>query len=309
MKRAALISGGGSWGAYGGGTFARLNKEYNTVIGISVGALMSPFVVLREWSDLKAAFTSINEDNIFDKCWYKPKPISKSGKIRKLPILITLLLGQRSIATSNAARKMIDDFFPEIYYQRIARQNKEVIVGTQNLSQIPSQIHYFSSVYETHDDFKDWMWCSSSFPFFTSIVKKNWKDEEGNFHIGEWGDGGLGDLVGLDQLKNKGYDEIDIVLHRTKTQDRFEGRVIDNLIDSVSTVISIMRYNIEFEFFYQDILELNRQGTKVTIYWLPKKPDTSYLVFDEKVMHKWWNEGYDTAFDSNRIQVFNPIKK
>jgi hypothetical protein len=309
IKKAALISGGGSWGAYGGGTLARLNRDYDTIVGVSTGSLIAPFAALKEWELLKAGYTSVNGSNIFDSCWYKGKPMTKEGEIRKIPILMTLLLGQKSVCTSNALRKTINEFFPEEYFYELRKQNKEILVGTQNYIQIPSKIHYFSSADEEYEDFKDWMWCSANFSFFTSLVKKSWNNETGSFHVGQWSDGGITALIGIDQLMMKGYKEIDIILHRPRITDVYEGHKIDSLMENVTTSISAMRYDIEFEYFYERIKRLNRQGAKVTIYWLPRKLSKNSMVFNEAEMLGWWEEGYDTAFNPERIEVFEPIKK
>ena len=308
-KRACVISGGGSWGAYGGGTLARLNNEYDVVVGVSTGSLLAPLAALREWELLKAGYTNVECDDIFDTCWYKGRPLTKDGKLKKFPIMMTLLMGQKSICTSNALRRTIDRFFPEDYYYELRKQRKEILVGTQNFSEKPSKIHYFSSMDEKYDDFKDWVWCSANFPFFTSLVKKSWRDKVGNFHVGSWSDGGLTDLVGLDQLNKRGYNEIDIILHRIKDDVSFEGNKINTLMDNVTTSINAMRYDIEFEYFYEKIRKLNKGGAKVTIYWLPIKLSANSMVFNKDEMTAWWDEGYETAFDSYRIEVFEPIKK
>jgi NTE family protein len=309
IKRAALISGGGSWGAFGGGTLAKINAEYDTIVGVSTGSLLAPLAALREWELLKQGYTSVNDDNIFDKCWFKGKPISKKGKLRKLPIIMTLLLGQKSVCTSNAMRNTIDKFFPEEFFNELKKQNKEILVGTQNYSEIPSRIHYFSSQLEAYEDFKDWMWCSANFPFFTTLVKKSWNNETGSFHVGNWSDGGITALIGIDQLMMKGFKEIDIILHRTKTVEKYEGNRIDTLMENVSASISAMRYDIEFEYFYERIKRLNRQGAKVTVYWLPRKLSANSMVFNQKEMAAWWDEGYETAFDPKRVEIFPPISK
>jgi predicted acylesterase/phospholipase RssA len=309
IKRGLLLSGGGAWGAYGGGTLAKINGDYNLIVGVSTGSLLAPLTALKEWELLKMGYTSVNNDNIFDTCWVKGYPISKSGKIRKIPIIITLLLGQESICTSNALRKTINKIFPENFFNELKQQNKEILVGSQNFAQVPSKIHYFSSLDEEYEEFKDWMWCSANFPFFTSLVKKSWRDDCGNFHIGLWSDGGLTDLVGIDQLMDKGFKEVDIILHRTRNVDKFEGRKINNLSESVVTSINVMRYDIEFEYFYERINRLNKQGTKVRIFWLPRKLSANSMIFNQEQMLSWWEEGYKTAFDSNRIEVFEPIKK
>jgi predicted patatin/cPLA2 family phospholipase len=308
-KKAALISGGGSWGAFGGGTLARLNNDYDLVIGVSTGALLAPFTALKEWEKLKEGYTTVNNNDVFDKCWYKGKPLSKRGKLRKIPIIMTLLLGQKSVYTSNALRKTIDRFFPEEYFNRLKAEQKEILVGTQNYLQSPSQIHYFSSMNETYDDFKDWMWCSANFPFFTSLVSKHWTEGDNIYYPGDWGDGGITDLVGIDQLMFKGYKEIDIILHRSKPIESYAGNEIDNLIENVTTNINVMRYDIEFGHFYEKIRRLNKHGAKVTVYWLPRKLSANCMVFIQKEMSDWWIEGYTTAYDEKRIEVFNPSSK
>jgi len=309
IKKACVISGGGAWGAYGGGTLARINANYDLVVGVSTGSLLAPLVGLKEWEILKNAYTSIDNKNIFDLPWYKPTPITKSGKIRKFSILMTLLFGHKSMYSSNALRKTIDDYFTENHFRDLQKQKKEILVGTQNYAQSPSKIHYFSSLDEEFEDFKDWMWCSANLPFFTSLVKKCWRDDSGNFHVGLWGDGGLTDLIGINQLIGKGFDEIDIILHRIKNIDIYEGRRISNLIENIASNINAMKYDIEFECFYEKIKILNRQGAKVNIYWLPRKLSLNSMIFNPNEMSKWWDEGYKTAYDSNRIETFQRINR
>ena len=309
IKKACVISGGGSWGAYGGGTLARINGDYDTIVGVSTGSLLAPLAALREWELLKEGYTSVDNNDIFDTCWYKGKPLTKKGKLQKFAIVMTLIMGQKSICTSNALRKTINRFFSKEHFEELRQQKKEILVGTQNFAQIPSKIHYFSSMVEQYEDFKDWVWCSANFPFFTSLVKKSWRDDVGNFHVGSWSDGGLTDLVGLDQLSMRAYKEIDIVLHRTKKVDVFEGNKIHNLMDNVTTSINTMRYDIEFEYFYEKIKRLNKQGAKVTVYWLPRKLSANSMVFNKEEMSAWWDEGYDTAFDADRVEVFEATKK
>lgn len=308
-RKACLISGGGSWGAFGGGTLQKINENYDTVIGVSTGSLMASMAAIKEWEALKLAYTSVNDNDIYDNCWYKGMPLNKKGKIRKFPIIMTLLLGEKSICTSKALRETIDRFYSKEYFDEIQEQNKEVLVGTQNFAQNPSRIHYFSSKRESFDDFKDWIWCSACFPFFTSLVKKSWVDENGNYHVGQWSDGGLSDLVGISQLDGGRYDEIDIVLHRVKSQPILEDKRVGSLMENVTTSISAMRYDIEFDYFYDAINKLNEQGARVRVFWLPRRLSKNSMIFNQKEMSEWWEEGYETAFNENRVDVFQPKKK
>jgi predicted patatin/cPLA2 family phospholipase len=305
-KKAAVISGGGSWGAYGGGTLARINGDYDTIVGVSTGSLLAPLTILKEWDLLKEGYTTVTNNSVFDNYWYKPAPLSREGKLRKLPILISFIMGEKTICTSNSMRKTIDKFFPQEFFDLLKQQNKEILVGTQNYAQQPSKIHYFSSQTENYEDFKDWMWCSANFPFFTTLVQKSWKDCSGKFHVGLWSDGGLTDLVGLDQIMGKGYKEIDVILHRTNTVEKYEGYEIRNILENFTTSVNAMRYDIEFEYFLQKIQRLNDEGTKVTVYWLPRKLSANCMVFNKEEMTAWWTEGYETAFDEDRRIVFEP---
>ena len=308
-KIGCLISGGGAWGAYGGGTLARINKNYDTVVGVSTGSLLAPLTALREWEYLKTAYLSSNNYNFYDNCWYKGEPLTKKGKVRVLPIIMALLLGQKSIYTTHNLRKRIDEFFLESHFNELKKQKKEIIVGTHNFAEVPSKNHYFSSLNENFEDFKDWIWCSANLPLFSSLIKKCWHDGNGNFHVGSWGDGGLIDLVGFEQINPNKYSEIDIILHRTKNNKSFEGNKIHNLTENVMATINAMLYKSEFQTFYEKIKHLNNNGTKVTVYWLPRKPSPNIMVFNEKEMSEWWSEGYETAYDSNRVETFEPIKK
>ena len=308
IKRAVLISGGGAWSAFGGGTLARINKKYDTIIGVSTGSLLAPLTALKEWELLKLRYTSLTDNDVYDKYWYKPLPLTSDGRMRKLPIIMSIILGEKTICTSNTFRRTIDNFFSENFFNELKQKNIEIFVGTQNYAQIPSKIHYFSSMFENFEDFKDWIWCSANFRFFSTLVKKSWKDSTGNFHVGLWSDGGLTDLVGLDQLIGKGYKEIDIILHSTnmKAIEKYEGHRIDNLMENITTRITALRYNID-EYFLQKIHKLNEEGVTVTVYWLPRQLNKNSMVFNPKEMLAWWDEGYETAFDDNRKQVFKPI--
>lgn len=308
-ERAVLISGGGAWGAFGAGTLARIDGDYDTIIGVSTGSLLAPYAALKEWDKLKEEFTNITNSDVIDESWYKPNAISKSGKVRIFPIVMALLFGNKTISTSNALRNTIDRIFPEEYYDELELQNKEVVVGAQNFAQTPSKIHYFSNLDVDYEEFKDWMWCSSNFPFFTSLVKKSWKTPNGDFHVGLWSDGGVSDLKGIEQLMMKGFSEIDIILHRTKPQEILEGNRINNLVDNIRNTIAALRYDIELECFYDKIRRLNKHGAQVRIFWLPRKLSENSIVFNRNEMIDWWEEGYETAFDANRMEIFPPIKK
>jgi hypothetical protein len=153
------------------------------------------------------------------------------------------------------------------------------------------------------------MWCGANFPYFTSLVKKSWQSDSGSFHVGLWNGGGLSDFIGVDQLMMKGLTEIDIILHRERTERKLEGNPVNNLIHNITTSVDVIRYNIELEYFYERIKRLNRQGAKVNVYWLPRNLNTSQMFYDQKEMLAWWEEGYDSAFNEKRLEIFPATNK
>ena len=309
VKRACILSGNGSWSAYGGGTLARLNHNYDTVIGVSTGAIMSPFVALREWEYIKVKFSSLNNKDIYDYCLIRPSLLLKDGRINPRAIINSFLLKRKTIATTNKLRNFVENTFTEEYFDAIQAHSKEIIVGVQNYNQQPSRIHYFNSFYESHEDLKDWMWFSMNSPFYHSLGKKGWNDKNGNFHVGQWCGGKLIDLMSLNLLIGEKFTDVDIILNRERIVEKFEGNKINNLADYIFTAFAAIREDIEQDCLYNKIERLNREGVTVKIYWLPRKLSISSLNFNSKETLSWWEEGYVTALDENRIDTFPPISK
>ena len=306
QKKAVAISGGGAWGAFGAGTLAKLDKNYDVVAGISTGALMSPLVALNKYDVLKEAYTNTKDDNIFDLKWYKPRPIKRNGKVNKWAIVWALIWGNTTFGTTNAMRKHIEKFIGSDDYIELIEKNKEILVGCQNLAEEPSLIHYFSNS-EGFEDFKDWMWLSANAPFATSLVKKEWTDPlmPNKKYMGQWTDGGLTEVIPLRPLLEMGCSEIDVIIHRPKPMYKYEVPPVENLIENAEYSIQAMRFDIEFEDLVETCEHMAEEhGVKTTLYFLPRKLSNNSLVFNKKEMTNWWNEGYDTADDPDRKMIF-----
>lgn len=310
MKRGLLISSGGAWGAYGGGVIAALNKDYDIVAGISTGALISPFAATKDYDLLKEAYTSVTTKDILDLKWYKPNPITKDGKANIFAILYALAFNKKSIGTAYNMRKLIDKFLLEEQYYKLINKNKSVIVGSQNLREKPSKIHYFNILDCEFEDFKDWMWASAVAPFFCNLVDKEWIDGNGNKHMGQWTDGGVTELIALDKVIDElnifedVEKEIDIIIHRPQFKENYQTNKINNLINNVDSVINAMRYDIEFENILQKIEYISKNKLiNVNIYYLPRKISNNSLIFKKDEMTQWWEEGYNSVkTKSNKIE-------
>lgn len=313
IKRGLVVSGGGAWGAYGAGLLAGLNKEYDVIGGISTGALMSPLVALKEFDILEEAYTSVEDSDIFDLKWYKPNPITKKGKVNILAVIYALITGNESLATAKSMRKLIDKFLTEEHFNLIKEKGTNILIGTQNLREKPSNIHYFDVQDCVFDDFKDWMWASAVAPFYCNLVEKEWTDEYGNTYMGQWTDGGITELIALHKVldvmkKFKGCEkEIDVVIHRSQPISNYETDKVHNLIDNVNGVINAMRYDIEFEHILERAKNYAiRRNATVNVYYLPRRLSSNTMIFNKKEMETWWDEGLINSKDKNKITTFKP---
>ena len=122
--------------------------------------------------------------------------------------------------------------------------------------------------------------------------------------MGLFTDGGVTLLLGLDEAISKNLDEVDVILHRTKPHIQYEGNKVKNLVSNMITTINSMRYALELQHLYDKVKLLNQNQIKVNLYWLPRKLSNNSLVFDKDQMTEWFQEGYDTALNPDRIEVF-----
>jgi len=308
-KRGLIILGNGSWDAYSLGMLSRMNKKYNIVVSTLTSNLFAPLIALNEWDLIKNRFKYIVDNKMFGGYICNAKLFTKKGKIRKFPIIIAMFLKKKTISSSNIFRKYIDKIFTIDEYKNLQKEGKEILIGVRNLAEIPSKMHFFNSLEEEFEEFKDWMWCGANFPFWSSLIKKSWYDSKGNFHIGKWNGCNIIDSNTIDYLITKELTEIDIFLNKNQTKSKLEGNSINNLIDYTKTIFSGLKYNIEYEFLSSAIKKLNKNGIKVVVYWLPKELNNNNLFFDYISLMKWWEEGYSNEINKKNINVYYPIKK
>src|SRR5690349_7601950 len=69
-ERLLVIGGGGARGAWSGGLAKYLTiqngRPYRYVFGTSTGSLLAPMVVLNEFGTLKTAYTTVEQNDIFN---------------------------------------------------------------------------------------------------------------------------------------------------------------------------------------------------------------------------------------------------
>lgn len=88
-KRALVISGGGSKGAFAGGIAQYLieekHRDYQVFAGTSAGSLLIPLLALGEVERIKAVFTAIEQHHIFSICPFR----IRRGRTGCLPSILS----------------------------------------------------------------------------------------------------------------------------------------------------------------------------------------------------------------------------
>ena len=289
MKKALVISGGGSKGAFAGGVAQYLmkeeNKEYDIYIGTSTGSLMVSHLALGRLNDLKKIYTNVNQKSIFSNNPFKIKKIAgeKVISIRHLNTLWNFINGRKTFGESKNLRNLIKRKITQEMYTEIREKNKEVVVTVSNLT--TNQIEYKSINDCTYADFCDWIWGSCNYVPFMSVLEKD---------NCQYADGGFGSLVPIREAILRGATEIDAIILETEVT-QINRLPAKNPFSLLFDVFDFMLTHVERHNITIGKLAAKNKGIKLNLYYTPTIITTNSLVFDEILMRKWWKSGYQYA--------------
>ena len=289
MKKALVISGGGSKGAFAGGVAQYLinneNKEYDIFVGTSTGSLMVSHLALGKLEDLKKLYTNVNQKTIFSNNPFKIKNIDgeKVISIRHLNTLWNFLNGRKTFGESKNLRTLIKKNITKNMYHEIREKNKNVVVTVSNLT--TNQIEYKTIDECTYDDYCDWIWASCNYVPFMSLLEKN---------NCQYADGGFGSLVPIREAIIRGATEIDAIILETEVT-QFNRLPAKNPFSLLFDLFDFMLTNVERHNITIGKLAAKSKGVKLNLYYTPTVLTTNSLIFDQVLMGKWWNSGYEYA--------------
>ena len=289
MKKALVISGGGSKGAFAGGVAQYLinneNKEYDIFVGTSTGSLMVSHLALGKLEDLKKLYTNVNQKTIFSNNPFKIKNIDgeKVISIRHLNTLWNFLNGRKTFGESKNLRTLIKKHITNEMFHEIRVKNKIVVVTVSNLT--TNQIEYKTLEECTYDDFCDWIWASCNYVPFMSLLEKN---------NCQYADGGFGSLVPIREAIIRGATEIDAIILETEIT-QFNRLPAKNPFSLLFDLFDFMLTNVERHNITIGKLAAKSKGVKLNLYYTPTVLTTNSLIFDQVLMGKWWNSGYEYA--------------
>lgn len=289
MKKALVISGGGSKGAFAGGVAQYLmkkkQKKYDLFVGSSTGSLMVSHLALGMIDELKKLYTSVDQRTIFSNSPFVIRNVQgvKVISINHLNTLWNFINGRKTFGESKNLRKLIRANITKKMFYQIKAAKIEAVVTVSNLSS--NEVEYKSVSDCSYDDFCDWIWASCNYVPFMSLLLKN------GCH---YADGGFGCLVPIKEAIVRGAKEIDAIILETEvTQiNRIPSK---NPFSLLFDIFDFMQEHVERHNITIGKLSATHHDVKLNLYYTPTVLTTNSLIFDKELMTKWWKAGYKHA--------------
>lgn len=298
--RALVISGGGSKGAFAGGVAQYLlqNKvhTYDLFIGTSTGSLLIPHLALGNIDKLYSIYTNVSMNEVFDINPFiiKSKKGIKFVTINHFNVIRQYLRGKRTFGESRNLQKFIKNNLSVSEFEYLQSLPTDVIITVTNISK--NEAEYKSIKQCTYDEFCDWIWISSNYIPFMSLVRKNGC---------EYGDGGFSSLVPIREAIHRGATEIDVIILETE-------------ITLTKTILGKNPFSLMIDLFLFSLDQLGKHdvsigklsainhNVKLNLYYTPTKLTNNALIFNRKKMKKWWLLGFKYA--QNKSEIMSEIR-
>ncbi|MBC8985059.1 patatin-like phospholipase family protein [Pedobacter sp. N36a] len=284
--RALVISGGGSKGAFAGGLAEYLitvcKHDYKIFIGSSTGSLLVPLLSIGKIDKLKAVFTAVTQDQIFniDPFIIKKKDGIFKTTINHLGILKMFLKKKMTFGESENLRNLIKKTISRVDYENIQHSGRDVIVTVSNLTKMT--VEYKLAKEYSYEDYCDWIWASTSLVPFMSLVSKNGND---------YADGGMGDLIPIYEAIQRGATDIDVIVLKSDRSLQ-QAPAIHNALDLTYRIFGFMLNQIGLDDLTIGKLESLNKKVKLNFYHPLDALTSNSLIFDPEQMKHWWDLGY-----------------
>lgn len=201
-KRALVISGGGSKGAFAVGVLKNLAAKFPAItfdifVGTSTGSLITPFASLGNISILEQLYTSITTDQVITK-----------GNI------VTRLLGSNSLFDATPLANLIKQYYNDALCNQVFQSGKEVFFATTCL-QTGSSVNFSTTgisvasdyeIIQLHnpDEMRRAIMASACQPVFMPPIEI----KPGAVPVRQYVDGGVKEYAGIQLAIDAGADEI-----------------------------------------------------------------------------------------------------
>lgn len=299
--RALVISGGGSKGAFAGGVaqFLLENKKYkyDLFLGTSTGSLLIPHLALGNIDKIHRIYTNISMDKIFDinPFFVKNKNGISIVTINHFSVIRQFFRGKRTFGESKKLQKYIQSQFSLSEFNQLKDLKTDIVVTVTNLSK--NEAEYKSINDYTYAEFCDWIWISSNFIPFMSLVTINGD---------EYGDGGFSSLVPIREAINRGATVIDVIILETET-NKAKTVIGKNPFSLMIDLFRIALNQVEKHDIALGKLIAKNKNVELNLFYIPIKLTDNALIFNKIEMKKWWIEGFNYAQNKSENMSDNKL--
>ena len=297
--RALVISGGGSKGAFAGGVAQYLieieKHKYDIFIGTSTGSLLIPHLALGNIEKIHRIYTNVDMKKIFNVNPFvvKKKDGTDIVTINHFNVIRQYIKGKRTFGESKRLLSYIKRNFTIEDFIALKSLPSNIIITVTNLSKNEAE---YKSIHDCeYYEFCEWIWISSNYIPFMSLVTKN---------NDEYGDGGFSSLVPIREAINRGATEIDVVI--LESEVNLEKAIVGK--NPFSLMIDLFRIALD-QVEKHDIaigkLMANHKNVKLNLFYTPVKLTHNALIFNKTVMKEWWKQGYEYAQNKSGLMSDN----
>ncbi|GAA4301949.1 patatin-like phospholipase family protein [Aestuariibaculum suncheonense] len=292
--RALVISGGGSKGAFAGGVaqylIEEMKRDYQIYIGTSTGSLLVSHLALKEIDRIKHVYTNVTNSDIFSVCPFvvKQRHGSQNIAINHINVLLNMLRGSKTFGESYHLKDLIKRTLTPEDFEALKQSGKDIVVTVSNISL--NQVEYKSIQEFDYEAFCEWIWISSNYTPFMTLVKK---------HGCEYADGGLGNMVPIEEAINRGATEVDAIILQTETT-LYNRMPSKNPFSLMTNMFTFMLDRIESQNIKIGKHVANHNNAIINFYYAPTVLTTNSLIFNKEKMTKWWESGYNFAKFKNK---------
>lgn len=256
MKKALVVSGGGSKGAFAVGVIKYLLQthalKFDVFVGTSTGSLVVPLVALGKLDVLQNLYTSTNTSDIIIKDNLGNR-LSENSIFRVTPLWEKI----KSIYTDDFYEELMSSG-KEIYINTTCLQSEELVVFTNAASPKESK-YYTTKKIISGDHFRKVVLASASQPVFMTPVMVNSQvpgEENPGF---QFVDGGMREYVGVEMAINAGAGEIFTIILSSKNAeiDKGEFKTIFPILQKTMDIFitDVAANDLVIPFQYNDALK------------------------------------------------------
>jgi predicted acylesterase/phospholipase RssA len=300
--RILVVGGGGARGAWGAG-FAKfldsIHGGYKIVYGTSTGSLMAPLIVLGKFDKLKEAYTSVTQDQIFNKNPFKMT--AQKQKLRGFNFIRRTISKKKTIGESDNLLSLIYQFLDSADYSRIRNSKDSLEVGVSVVDFKTGKFDLKTSSDYNYEEFARWMWGSSNQPLFMSYT-----EIDSSYYV----DGGVRQTIPLEvavkyALENK-IEAIDVIINKPINPILDTSYAPKSIFTGLTRLIEIWQEQIiKDNLLIGKLLAAigktdnvsrsdSRGGLEINYYYFPLELYYDYkneLIFDKQKMKALWAAG------------------